>query len=323
MSRILAVGSVAYDSVETPFGARKEILAGSATYFSLAASHFVPVAVVAAVGDDFKASDLDVLASRGVDLSGVQRLAGRTFRWAARYSDDLNDRTTLSTELGVFAEFKPSIAAAQRQSPYLFLGNIDPDLQRGVFEEMEPPRLVACDTMNFWIEGRRAALDLTLAVIDLLVINDAEARLLSGESNLASAARKILSMGPKALIVKRGEYGAAVFGSGFVFFVPALILEGVVDPTGAGDSFAGGLVGCLAALDRPGPEIRGKDGGWIEEAALRTAVGAGTVMASFTVQGFGVEGLLAASAEAIEKRQGDLARMAGWTPTRLPLRRQR
>jgi len=308
MSRILAVGSVAYDSVETPFGARSETLAGSATYFSLAASHFAPVAIVAAVGEDFRKGDLDLLGTRGVDVTAIERRPGRTFRWAARYGSDLNDRTTLSTELGVFAEFKPTISAEQRKSSYLFLGNIDPDLQRGVFEEMAQPRLVACDTMNFWIEGRREALDRTLKIVDLLLINDSEARLLSGETNLAAAAQKLLTMGPNALVVKRGEYGAAVFGKGFVHFVPALILDGVVDPTGAGDSFAGGLVGCLAALDRR------------DEASLRLAVAAGTVMASFTVQGFGVEGLVAATSQAIAERHADLSRMAGWAPSKLPLR---
>jgi len=306
VSVILAVGSIAYDSVETPAGARQEILAGSVTYFSLAASHFAPVAVVAAVGEDFNPQDLDLLRGRGVDVSGVARLPGRTFRWAARYSKDLNERTTLRTELGVFAEFRPRIPASHRRAPYLFLGNIDPDLQRQVHEEMAAPRLVACDSMDFWIQGKREALHRTLALIDLLVINDSEARLLAEEVNIAAAARRILTMGPKALVVKRGECGAAIFGRDFTFFVPALVLEDVVDPTGAGDSFAGGLMGCLAGL-----------GHW-DASSLRVAVAAGTVMASFTVQGFGVEGLLRAAPADIRARHADLVRLAGWQGQELP-----
>ena len=312
MSRILAVGSVAYDSVQTPSGSREEILAGSATYFSIAATHFAPVAVVAAVGDDFAASDLELMSSRGVDVSGVERLPGKTFRWAARYSDDLNDRTTLKTELGVFADFRPRIPASQRGAEYLFLGNIDPDLQRQVREEMTGPRLVVCDTMNFWIEGRRPSLEKTLKVIDLLVINDSEAKLLTTEKSLPAAARSILKMGPKALVVKRGEYGAAIFGDGFSTFVPALLMEDVVDPTGAGDTFAGGMVGCLAARGRT------------DAAALASAVAAGTVMASFTIQGFGLEGLLKASPAAIRARHEALIRLARWSDRiDLPLRESR
>ena len=311
MSRILAVGSVAYDTVETPFGSREETLAGSATYFSLAASHFAPVAVVAAVGEDFRQSDLDLLAGRGVDISGVERLPGRTFRWAARYSSDLNDRTTLSTDLGVFASFRPRIPERHRDAPYLFLGNIDPDLQREVCESVRRPRLVACDTMNFWIEGRRDSLLRTLRGIDLLIINDSEAKLLSGETNLAASARGIRAMGPRALIVKRGEYGAVIFGESFTSALPALFLEDVVDPTGAGDSFAGGAIGCLAAMDA------------FDEKALRAAVAAGTAMASFTVQGFGLEGLLRATPEAITVRHAEVVRLAGWPPSTLPLRSAR
>jgi len=312
VSRILAVGSVAYDSIETPFGKRTEILAGSATYFALAARHFAKVSVVAAVGDDFRKEDLDVLASRGIDVSGVESKAGRTFRWAAKYTDDLRGRTTLSTELGVFADFKPRVPPSQSAFPYLFLGNIDPDLQRGVHAGMERPSLVVCDTMNFWIEGRREALDRTLKVIDLLVINDEEAMLLSGEGNLARAAGAILKMGPKALVVKRGEHGAAVFGKGYLLFVPALILDGVVDPTGAGDTFAGGLVGCLAALGLGGRSA-------LDETSMRLAVSAGTALASFTVQGFGVESLVGAAPAAIAERHAQLQKLAGWSGMKLPL----
>jgi len=308
MSRILAVGSLAYDTVETPFGARKDLLAGTATYFSLAASHFAPVSVVGAVGEDFRPEDLGLLASRGVDISAVERLPGRTFRWAAKYSDDMNDRVTLGTELGVFAEFNPVIQASHRRAPFIFLGNIDPDLQRQVCESVEKPRLVACDTMNFWIEGRREALERTLRLVDLLMINDSEARLLAGETNILAASRKIRLMGPKGLVVKRGEYGAAIFGEGFTSVLPAIFLEDVVDPTGAGDSFAGGLVGCLAALEAT------------DERALLLAAAAGTVMASFTVQGFGVEGLLRATPAAIADRCAALGRLVGGRPIELPLR---
>jgi sugar/nucleoside kinase (ribokinase family) len=308
MSRILAVGSVAYDTVETPFGSREDLLAGSATYFSLAASHFVPVAVVAAVGEDFRERDLGFLSSHGVDITGIERIPGRTFRWGARYSDDLNDRTTLYTELGVFAEFRARIPDEHRSPPFLFLGNIDPDLQRQVCEGVERPRLVACDTMNFWIEGKKEALLKTLKVIDLLVINDSEARLLTGEVNLMAAARGIRAMGPRSLVIKRGEYGAAVFTETFTGAIPALFLEDVVDPTGAGDSFAGGMLGCLAALEAT------------DDGSLMLAVAAGSVMASFTVQGFGTEGLTRATPEAIRRRHRDLAALVGAKASPLPLR---
>jgi len=266
------------------------------------------VSVVGAVGEDFKQSDLDLLAGRGVDVSAVERLPGKTFRWAAKYSDDMNDRVTLSTELGVFADFKPVIKEAHRKLPYLFLGNIDPDLQRQVRESVVNPRLVACDTMNFWIEGRREALERTLRVVDLLMINDSEAKLLSGEGSLLAASRKIRSMGPKTLVAKRGEYGAVIFGESSIAALPAMFLDGVVDPTGAGDSFAGGVVGCLAALDR------------IDEDALRLAVAAGTVMASFTVQGFGVKGLVEAAPREIAARAGELMALVGGRPIELPLK---
>jgi len=308
VSRILAVGSIAYDTVETPFGSRKDVLAGSVTYFSIAASHFVPVAVVAAVGDDFLERDLSLLASRGVDVSGVARMPGRTFRWAARYSDDLNDRTTLYTELGVFADFRPEIPEAHRRPPFLFLGNIDPDLQADVCRAVERPRMVACDTMNFWIEGKRESLLKTLGLIDLLIINDSEARLLSGEASLLAAARKIRSLGPRSLVVQRGEYGAAIFTETFTGALPALLLEDVVDPTGAGDSFAGGMLGCLAAL------------GSTDDRSLLRAAAAGAVMASFTVQGFGMEGLLRATPRVIQERHEDLASLVGAKAEPLPLR---
>jgi sugar/nucleoside kinase (ribokinase family) len=307
MSSILAVGSIAYDTVETPFGSREDVLAGSVTYFSVAASHFVPVAVVAAIGEDFREEDLGILKSRGIDVSGVERLPGRTFRWAARYSEDLNDRETLSTELGVFADFKPAIPEKHRKPPYLFLGNIDPGLQMQVCESVERPRLVACDTMNFWIEGRREALLRTLGAIDLLIINDEEARMLSGEANLIPAAKKIRALGPRSIVIKRGEYGAAIFTEGFTGLLPALLLEGVVDPTGAGDSFAGGMLGVLAAL------------GTTDAPSLLLALAAGTVMASFTVQGFGMEGLLGATPGAIRRRHAELASLVGAVPRDLPL----
>ena len=307
MSRILAVGSIAYDTVETPFGSSGETLAGSATYFSLAAAHFVPVAVVAAVGEDFRASDLELLSGRGVDVGSVERMPGRTFRWSARYSDDLSDRTTLSTELGVFAGFRPSIPERHRRAPFVFLGNIDPGLQREVCEAVEKPKLVACDTMNFWIEGRRDALMQTLGLIDLLVINDSEARLLTGETGLVAASRKIRAMGPRSLVVKRGEFGSVLFTESFTGALPALILDDVVDPTGAGDSFAGGMLGCLAALDAT------------DDRALLRAVAAGSVMASFTVQGFGMKGLLRATPERIQERHRALASMVGAPAEPLPL----
>jgi sugar/nucleoside kinase (ribokinase family) len=272
---ILVVGSVALDSVKTPFGHREEVLGGSATYFSIAASYFTQVAIVAVVGEDFPDSHVAFLEQKGIDTSGLQRQKGKTFRWKGEYGFDLNTAKTLDTQLNVFAEFSPRMRPEHRGIEFLFLGNIDPDLQRSVLEQMNRPKLVACDTMNYWIDNRFEPLRKTLSLVDILIINDAETRQLAREPNLIKAARSILSWGPKTLVVKRGEYGALMIDSKSVFGAPAFPLEEVNDPTGAGDSFAGGFMGYLAACGTP------------DDSALRRAIVFGSVMASFNVSEFG------------------------------------
>ncbi len=269
---LLVVGSIAFDSVKTPFGAADDVLGGSATYFSTAASYFTSVKLVAVVGDDFPDKHVNFLKSRKIDVSGLQRSKGQTFRWKGEYGFDLNEAKTLDTQLNVFESFKPKIPDAYRSSDVIFLANIDPVLQREVLHQIDKPKLVACDTMNFWIGGKRDELIKTLAEVDILLINEAEARELACEPNLVKAARAIQAMGPKTLIVKRGEYGSVMFNSGGVFSAPAYPLEAVFDPTGAGDSFAGGFMGYL-------DNVRNFD-----EASLRQAIIFGSVMASFNVR---------------------------------------
>ena len=280
MPEVLVVGSVALDSVATPFGAVQEALGGSATYFSYSASFFTGVKLVAIVGEDFPSEHLELLRKRGVDVSGLQVAKGRTFRWKGEYGYDLNEAKTLDTQLNVFADFKPNLAPALRRAPVLFLGNIDPVLQLAVLRQMsQRPQLVALDTMNFWIQGKRDDLLKVLREVDVVTINDAEARQLAGEPNLIRAAKAITGMGPKTVIVKRGEYGALMFSGNAFFMVPAYPLESVYDPTGAGDTFAGGFVGYLAAMDRA------------DAGTMRRAVVYGSVMASFTVEDFSLERL--------------------------------
>ncbi|MDM7997582.1 MAG: PfkB family carbohydrate kinase [Acidobacteriota bacterium] len=295
---ILVVGSVVLDSVKTPFGRRDEILGGSATYFSIAASYFTDVSMVAVVGEDFPEEHIAYLRSKGIDTSGLERKEGKTFRWKGEYGADLNTCTTLDTQLNVFADFAPRLHRTHGVTEYLFLGNIDPALQRTVLEQVQKPKLIACDTMNYWIENTRESLLKTLAKIDLLIINDSEARQLSGESNIIAAARKILGLGPRILVVKRGEYGALMFNSKSIFSVPALPMEEVLDPTGAGDSFAGGLMGYLAAS------------GASDDAAMRKAVVFGSVMASFNVMDFGPKRLGALTFTEIEARYREFYRLA-------------
>ena len=290
---VLVVGSVAFDSIETPFGARREIVGGAATYFSLAASCFTKVSIVGAVGEDFRDDHLALLNRRDIDLSGLERCKGETFRWAGRYHFDLNTRDTLETKLGVFADFKPKVPERLRKPGSLFLANIDPDLQYDVLSQVARPALVGCDTMNYWIEGKLESLKKTLGKVDVLVINDGEARQLAGEPNLVRAAAAIRGMGPSTLIVKRGEFGAAAFGNNGIFAVPALLLDTVVDPTGAGDSFAGGFMGYLS---------KHAERGVIDDHMMRRAIAMGCVMASFAVQSFGVEGLLDLDQARIQKR---------------------
>jgi sugar/nucleoside kinase (ribokinase family) len=287
---LLVVGSVALDSVATPFGRVTEALGGSATYFSCAASFFARVKVVAVVGEDFPREHLAALRERGVDLSGLAVAPGQTFRWAGEYSYDLNEARTFETRLNVFADFRPTLDGADRQVPFLFLANIDPDLQQAVLRQVEGPRLVALDTMNFWIEGKRNALLKVLGEVDALLINDAEARQLAGEPNLVKAARAILALGPRFVVVKRGEYGALMVSDGSFFFVPAYPMESVQDPTGAGDTFAGGFMGYLARERRTDPE------------SIRWAIVFGSVMASFTVEDFSLNRLFTLTPDEIERR---------------------
>ncbi len=301
---ILCVGSVALDSVRTPSGERTEALGGSATFFSMCASFFAPVDIVAVVGDDFPPGAIELLKSRGIGLAGLEKRPGRTFRWKGEYSWDLNEARTLATELNVFERFAPVIPAALRSCEWVFLGNIDPVLQGQVLDQMERPRLVAADTMNFWITGKPAELSRVLGRVDLLFVNDAEARQLAGESNIVKAVRAIRGMGPKIVCVKRGEYGALLFlpdhGNGTDFFaVPALPIDEVLDPTGAGDSFAGGFVGALAAAGR------------VDGDTLRRAAVLGSAMASFAVEDFGLDRLRRLGGDEISGRRDLFARLMG------------
>ncbi|CAN5503955.1 PfkB family carbohydrate kinase [soil metagenome] len=287
---LLVVGSVALDSVHTPFGSAENALGGSAVYFSAAASLFCPVQLVGVVGEDFPHAQLEFLSDRGVDLAGLIRAQGESFRWAGEYSYDLTSRETLETHLGVFADFNPRIPDAFRRSEWVFLGNIDPELQMDVLDQVENPRFVACDTMNFWIEGKREAVLELLHRVDLLLVNDSEARELSRDFNLARAARWIHERGPRYVIIKKGEHGAILFTPASTFFAPGYPLEEVFDPTGAGDAFAGGFMGYLA------------QGGRVEDADLRRAVIYGSAMGSFAVERFSVERFRDLRSEEIEDR---------------------
>jgi len=290
---LIVVGSVAYDGVETPHGKVDRMLGGAATYISLAASYFAPVGIVAVVGNDFAPEDVELLRSRNIGLEGLERVAdGKTFFWAGVYSADMNDRTTLRTDLNVFAGFDPKLPASYRAEPYLFLGNIQPGLQRSVRGQMEQVRLTGGDTMNYWIKDFRAELLETIRQWDFLLINDSEARLLSGEPNIRRAAAKILTMGPKILVIKRGEFGAILFHGGRHFIAPGYLLEEVFDPTGAGDCFAGGFIGYLA----------GRETAEMDFAELRRAVIYGSVMGSFCCEKFGVDRLRTLTREEIEVR---------------------
>jgi sugar/nucleoside kinase (ribokinase family) len=287
---ILVVGSVAYDTVETPFGKAEKVLGGSASFFSVAASFFVPVNLVGIVGRDFGEKQLAAFAGRDIDITGLERAEGDTFHWQGKYSYDLNSRETICTDLNVFESFKPKIPDAYRKSSHVFLGNIDPVLQRDVLEQVEKPKIVACDTMNFWIEGKLDELEKTLARVDILLVNDAEARQLSGEWNVVKAARAIRAMGPRTLVVKKGEHGVLMFSEEGSFAAPAYPLEDVFDPTGAGDTFAGGFLGYLAASREHG------------ESALRRAVIMGSTLASFCVEAFSLDRLLKLTRTEIDER---------------------
>jgi sugar/nucleoside kinase (ribokinase family) len=280
---IVVVGSVAYDGVETPYGRVDRMLGGACTYIALSASFFNHVKIVAVVGEDFDQADHDFLSSRDIDLTGLERVPGKTFFWQGVYSADMNDRTTLRTDLNVFADFKPKLPPSYMDSPYLLMGNIQPALQNSVRQQMNGVRLAGGDTMNYWINDFREELLETLKSWDFLLINDSEAQLLSGESNLKKAAQKILAMGPNTLVIKRGEYGAMLFREDQFFVVPGYLLETVFDPTGAGDCFAGGFIGYMAQC---GLDLKH---GHIDRKELSRAVIYGSVMGSFCCEQFGVD----------------------------------
>lgn len=287
---LLVVGSVALDSVETPYGMVENALGGSAVYFSVSASYFTNVGVVAVIGRDFPEDHLNFLKSKRIDLRGLKRESGLTFHWKGRYSGDLNEAETIDTQLNVFEDFRPYIPEEYRESSFVFLANIDPELQLNVLEQVKRPKLTICDTMNFWIEGKLGQLKEIIKRVDILIINEGEVRQLSRETNLIKAYQKISSYGPKVLVIKQGSYGALLFTPSSVFSAPAYPLEELSDPTGAGDCFAGGFVGYLA---------KSQD---TAEDELRKAVIYGSVMASFNVEDFSLGRLKTLTIDEIEKR---------------------
>jgi sugar/nucleoside kinase (ribokinase family) len=298
---LLVVGSVAFDGIETPYGKAERTLGGAASYFALAASHFAPVRLVAIVGEDFTPKDEAIFRGRRIDLTGLEHVPGKTFFWAGRYSQNMNERTTLVTELNVFANFNPTLPESYCDSKYIFLGNIDPTLQRSVLRQVRgKPKAVGLDTMNYWIERTPAELRETLKHTQILMINDDETRQLTGEPNLLRAAKHVFRMGPKTLVIKRGEHGALMVHDHFMFSVPAYPLEEVHDPTGAGDSFAGGFMGYLASAGR------------VNEATLRRAMVYGSVLGSFTVERFGVERLAKLTRREITARARLFSRLTSF-----------
>ncbi|MEX2155060.1 MAG: PfkB family carbohydrate kinase [Gemmatimonadaceae bacterium] len=297
---LLVVGSVALDSVETPFGKADEVLGGSATFFSASACHLTPVQLVGIVGDDYPVDKLEPLQKRGVDLAGLEQATGRSFRWRGRYRHDLNSAETLETHLGVFSNFSPKIPSQFRNAPFVFLGNIDPRLQLDVLTQVDRPKLVACDTMNFWIESRRPDLLKLLERVDCVTLNDGEARQLTDCFNLIKAARWIMQRGPKLVVIKKGEHGAFMFSGDTVFFAPAYPLEEVFDPTGAGDAFAGGFMGYLARS------------GDLSETNLRRAVIYGSAMGSFAVEKFSIERLLEITPNQLAARVADFRKLVAF-----------
>ncbi|HEX9454568.1 MAG TPA: PfkB family carbohydrate kinase [Candidatus Binatia bacterium] len=287
---VLVVGTVAFDSIETPSGSAERILGGSASYFALGASFFAPVRVVGVTGQDFPQDYLDLFTERNIDITGIKRENGDTFHWRGRYHEDINQRDTIELHLNVLAGYQPELPDNYRDAEYVFLGNIDPVMQMSVLDQIRRLKLVACDTMDHWIGASRDELPKVLKRIETLVINDSEARLLSGYDNIVKAARAILRMGPKTVLIKRGEYGVLQFSDNSVFATPAYPLEEVFDPTGAGDSFAGGMMGHLART------------GDVTDGGLRRAIVYGSVVASFTVEDFGVKRLTELSLPEIEER---------------------
>ena len=287
---VLVVGTVAIDSIETPLASAERILGGSAAYFAMTASFFTPVQIVGVIGEDFPKEYLEILSKRGIDLAGLKTEKGDTFHWRGRYHEDLNVRDTLELNLNVLSGFVPSLPQSYRDTRYVFLGNIDPSMQLKVLDQLNNSRLVACDTMDHWIQGSLTEFRNVLKRVEILVINDSEAKLLSGEHNVVRAARSILKMGPKFLLIKRGEYGVLQFSDSTLFSTPAYPLEEVFDPTGAGDSFAGGFIGYLA---RTGDHT---------DRGLRRAIAYGSVVASFAVEDFGLRKIISLTMEEIEDR---------------------
>jgi sugar/nucleoside kinase (ribokinase family) len=294
---ILVVGTVAFDSIETPFGSAERILGGSASYFALGASFFAPVRIVGVIGEDFPQEYLDLFSQRRIDLAGIKKASGDTFHWRGRYHEDINVRDTLELHLNVLFGFVPDLPEQYRDAEYVFLGNIDPLMQLEVLNQIRHMRLVVCDTMDHWIRESLNGLRQVLKRIEMLVINDSEARLLSGQSNIVRAAREILKMGPKVVLVKRGEYGVLQFSESSIFATPAYPLEEVFDPTGAGDSFAGGFLGQLARS------------GDLTQQGIRRAIVYGSVVASFTVEDFGVKRLVSIALQDIEERYRSFAQL--------------
>lgn len=295
---ILVVGSIALDTVETPFGQAEEALGGAAVYFSYAASFFNRVRLVGVVGDDFPDEHIELLEARDIDLAGLERAEGETFRWQGRYDYDLNEAHTLDTRLNVFESFNPKIPEGFKDSDFVFLANIQPGLQLSVARQVESPRVVACDTMNFWIEGAYDELRETLKAVDILIINDAEARELAREPSLVKGARKILNWGPDTLVVKRGEYGVLMFNRRSVFSAPAYPLEDVFDPTGAGDTFAGGFMGFLSTVEE------------VNESAIRQAIVFGSTLASFNVEDFSLGRMKSLTMEEILDRFSEFKQLS-------------
>jgi len=303
---LVVIGSVAYDAIETPHGKRERTLGGSCTYIALSASYFTKTAIVAVVGDDFAEEDKALLASKDVDLQGLEQVPGKTFFWSGVYSEDMNDRKTLRTDLNVFADFQPKVPPSYASMPYLFLGNIQPALQRDVQKQLTNLRFAGGDTMNLWMNIALPELLETIKNWDFLLINDSEARMLSGETNLKKAAQKIIAMGPRTLVIKRGEYGAMLFREDSLFMVPGYLLESVFDPTGAGDCFAGGFVGYLAE--------RGFDlhSGEIDVTDLHRAVIYGSVMGSYCCEEFGVERFRSLTRQEIDQRFDEFRRFTAF-----------
>ena len=293
-SHILVVGSLAYDDVRTPYDSRSEVLGGAASYFSLAACLYAPVRLMGVVGDDFRASDLERLRAKGIDLAGVEHAKGKSFRWLGRYDHDLATAETLNTDLGVFGDWEPTVPPAFVDSEFVFLANILPEIQSRMLEQVRSPKAVALDTMNYWIERRRAALADVMTRVDIVTVNEAEARQFCATHNVVKAARQILALGPRAVIVKRAEYGALLLTADRIFWTPAYPLDEVRDPTGAGDAFAGGVLGHLARA------------GKVDDRTLCRAVLHGTVCASFAVEEFSVDGIERADLEVVERRVHEL-----------------